>query len=281
MDHRNAKRAAAELNLSPAAISHGLARMRELLGDPLFVRRPHGLDPTLRALQLAPQVDAIVELASEILGGDTAFDPANSARRFNLSCPEFVSFSMVAPLLQQVRHIAPRISVRVTHLSQSSAFDGLKRGELDLALGRFEAPNSDASNPVREVLYEDHYCVAVRSRHPSVGKSLSKRQYAECRHVFATAESEIPLAETKADYGHLDVAAFVPQWLTALNVVSKSDAIATCPRRLADTASNSLRIRVLDCPYSFSPIPVEVARRSAGSDLGVEWLLDQIRQLIR
>ena len=41
---------AAQLGLSQSAISHALSRLREVLGDPLFVRRPSGLEPTLRAL---------------------------------------------------------------------------------------------------------------------------------------------------------------------------------------------------------------------------------------
>jgi DNA-binding transcriptional LysR family regulator len=52
-DERNVTRAAARLFLTQSAVSHALARLREVLGDPLFVRIPSGLLPTERAHQLA------------------------------------------------------------------------------------------------------------------------------------------------------------------------------------------------------------------------------------
>ena len=46
---RHVGRAAARLNLSPSAVSHGLKRLRLLLNDPLFLRTPKGVVPTARA----------------------------------------------------------------------------------------------------------------------------------------------------------------------------------------------------------------------------------------
>ena len=50
---RHVGRSAERLHLSPSAISHGLGRLRALLGDPLFLRTPKGVVPTERAFQLA------------------------------------------------------------------------------------------------------------------------------------------------------------------------------------------------------------------------------------
>ncbi|MFZ2868823.1 helix-turn-helix domain-containing protein, partial [Zavarzinia sp.] len=42
-------RAAQQLGLTQSAASNGLARLRDVLGDPLFIRRPGGVEPTARA----------------------------------------------------------------------------------------------------------------------------------------------------------------------------------------------------------------------------------------
>src|SRR5215469_4825440 len=82
---------AERLGLSPSAISHALNRLREVFDDPLFIRRPHGFEPTRRAEQLGPQVEALLELANRTVSRDAGFDPASSRRRFRFAAPEFVT----------------------------------------------------------------------------------------------------------------------------------------------------------------------------------------------
>jgi DNA-binding transcriptional LysR family regulator len=44
--HRRTTDAAKRLGITQSTVSHALDRLRDLFGDPLFVRRPHGLEPT-------------------------------------------------------------------------------------------------------------------------------------------------------------------------------------------------------------------------------------------
>jgi DNA-binding transcriptional LysR family regulator len=87
---RRSAAAANRLRLSQPAISHALGRLREILQDPLFVRRPNGLWPTSRAVELASKVDAILGLAGEVVSGPTKFDPLASRRLFRVSANDFV-----------------------------------------------------------------------------------------------------------------------------------------------------------------------------------------------
>ena len=48
--------AAERLQMSQGNMSNSLARLRELLGDPLLVRTARGMVPTERALELRPRV---------------------------------------------------------------------------------------------------------------------------------------------------------------------------------------------------------------------------------
>lgn len=60
---RNLTRAAGLLHLSQSAVSHALARLRDQLGDPLFVRQGRGVAPTPLAERLAPGIhDALAGL---------------------------------------------------------------------------------------------------------------------------------------------------------------------------------------------------------------------------
>ncbi len=65
-EESSASRAALRLGVTQSAVSAALRRLREVYGDPLFVRTGRGLAPTLKANQLKPVVsDAIEQMPSE------------------------------------------------------------------------------------------------------------------------------------------------------------------------------------------------------------------------
>src|SRR5579871_4711653 len=82
-DEHSVTRAGARLGLSQSAVSHALGRLRAMLEDPLFVRGPEGMRPTPLALEIAPRLrQGLVQLQEAL--SPTAFDPAQTARRFTI-----------------------------------------------------------------------------------------------------------------------------------------------------------------------------------------------------
>ena len=73
---RNVSRAAEALGLTQPAASHGLTRLRLLLGDALFTRTPGGVAPTPRAERLAVSVQSALATLQEALSEPERFDPA-------------------------------------------------------------------------------------------------------------------------------------------------------------------------------------------------------------
>jgi len=267
---------ARDLGLSQSAVSHALQRLRDLFEDPLFIRRPHGLEPTRRALELAPRIDALIDLAGETLEREGRFDPARSTRRFMLGAPEFVTALIGADLVKAFRKHAPHASFVIVSEGRESTFDAIRRGELDLALGRFGTPPPGVTS---HLLFEDRYCVVARRGHPKVKGKISYEDWLTLGHIFAAASAEEPDGEAKEK---IDIAfvGVVPRWLTALVMVSASDAIATCPMRLAKRQSKVLGLQVIAASYLQDRISVFAARRDAGNDPGIDWFAQQIRHAI-
>ena len=56
MQQRSVTKAARALSVTPSAISHALSRLRQTIGDELFVPYGSGVEPTPRALELASDV---------------------------------------------------------------------------------------------------------------------------------------------------------------------------------------------------------------------------------
>lgn len=82
---RRVSRAAESLGLSQPAVSNALRRLRDLLGDELFLRTPRGMEPTPYALQLAEPVALGLSALHGALNVRAAFDPASSTRAFTLA----------------------------------------------------------------------------------------------------------------------------------------------------------------------------------------------------
>ena len=70
-------RAAEKLNVTPPAVSNALARLRDLLGDPLLVRRGRGFRPSTTPLESGRDV------ADKL--GDTG-GPASSLKDSSVAC---------------------------------------------------------------------------------------------------------------------------------------------------------------------------------------------------
>src|SRR5436190_23828643 len=85
---RHVGRAAARLNLTASAVSHGLGRLRQLLNDPLFLRTPKGVVPTARGIELAEPVAEILTRVRRVISTAEPFDPATSTRRFTIGAPD-------------------------------------------------------------------------------------------------------------------------------------------------------------------------------------------------
>jgi DNA-binding transcriptional LysR family regulator len=73
---RHVGRAAKRLHLTQSAASHALGRLRTMFDDPLFVRYPKGIEPTSRALALAPAIADILDRANSLLASPAGFDPS-------------------------------------------------------------------------------------------------------------------------------------------------------------------------------------------------------------
>src|ERR1700733_14493427 len=119
-DERNVTRAAARLFLSQSAVSHALARLRDVLGDPLFIRIPSGLRPTERAHQLAPRLRvALAEIRSVV--ATPIFDPATTIQRFIISAGSYFSKLIVPSLIALARRSAPHITLQIVNTNANLA----------------------------------------------------------------------------------------------------------------------------------------------------------------
>lgn len=280
-------RAAARLNLSASAVSHGLGRLRRLLNDPVFLRTPKGVVPTARALDLAGPIGLVLAGARGVIATAQPFDPATSARQFVIGAPDGVSALFLQPLLAALRHGAPGVDIRLRQLlppaaarmgatAWEPALAELEARALDIAVAPFEGvPARFAARLLRE----EDFVVVVRAGHPfALAPTLPR--YCAATHLVVSMTGD--------PYGFVDdalaerglsrrVALTVPSFFMALAVVAETEMIAAVPRGFAAAYASRSGVVVSEAPLPLPRFRIQaVASRAALQDAGIAWLGDAL-----
>ncbi len=278
MRHRRTTDAAEHLGLTQSAVSHSLKRLREVFADPLFLRRPHGLEPTARALAIEPLVARAIESLAEGLQDAAPFDPAMLERPLRIGAYDAVMAVVLPPLLRRLADVAPGARLVVRPFSREQAVEALQDGSLDLAIGFFFAPSRDV---VIEPLYQERYCVIMRAGHPLLGQPMTADSYAGARHLVVSPGGDLSgIVDSALAALQLErrVDAAIPLFFPAMAAVAATDLIATVPHRMAEAHAASFGLVSLDPPVAIRSFEVSLVRHRRNARSGmVNWLCSQIR----
>jgi DNA-binding transcriptional LysR family regulator len=193
---RNVTRAARRVGLSQSAASHALARLRQVLLDPLLVRSGRRLDLTPRAVALLPALErGLLELSSAVTG-EPRFDPRTARRSFTMSMADYGQAVLLPPVLARLRAQAPGFDLAV--VAFPNTLELMDTGKVDLALlTKMSLPSGYTSRR----LFNDGFVCMVRQGHRAVtGPRLSLRQYPALDHlVVAPAGSPGSVVDDELD----------------------------------------------------------------------------------
>lgn len=277
LSEQHVTRAAERLHLSQPAVSHALARLRDLLGDPLLVRAGSGLVPTARALELAAPLAETLAQVQSLLAPNT-FDPAGARRTFRLAMSDYGAALILPGLIRTLRAEAPGIDLQISHASREGMVEGLLNGDIDLAAGVLpELPGELRSTP----LFEERYvCLLDRQSLPA-GGVLDLPTYLSRPHVLlemrgsGTPEIERTLTALRE---RRRVAISLPHWSVAPRFISGTDLILTVASRALNEVDDESLI-VLPPPFEIAPFTFVSAwhKRRCG-DQALNWLNRRIEQ---
>ncbi|MCP3168968.1 LysR family transcriptional regulator [Myxococcus qinghaiensis] len=248
--------AARQLHVTQSAVSNALARLRELLGDPLLVRQGKGLVPTPRCEELRPLlVNAVAQLQVAVDG--QRFLPEESTRRFTLACGDNQDVCDVPRVVEAFARRMPLAQLRVVSIDFLVASDGLATGEVDVALG----PRLVATREgfCAEDLYLEEVAFVVRKDHPLIpGTVLTREAFNACKHIDIVITQGRPgvgrsmferfRKENGLEYSS---ALAVSHFIAAGMAATRTDYIAGMPGRTAEVLCAMLPLKRLQ----FMPVP--------------------------
>jgi DNA-binding transcriptional LysR family regulator len=275
---RTVTAAAARLRLTQPAVSNALGRLRQLLGDPLFVRTASGMEATPFARGVADPVRQALALIETALAQGPGFEPATATRAFRFYMSDLGQVEFLPPLVERVQRLAPGVHLEAVAVDIEDIADALASGALDIVVGFLPGLGPPIA---RRALFRDPYVCLMRADHPI--ERLTRKKFLEASHALVTYRAGghrvIEEALERAGVARR-IALRVPHFTVMPMVLERTDLILTLPARVARVYESRGSFKSLPPPV---PIPAaEVAvhwHERFDGDPGNRWLRQQIVEL--
>ena len=276
MAERSVLRASLTLNLTQSAVSHSLARLRDAIGDQLFVRFGNAMEPTPRALEISPAIRGALRTLQAAVELPT-FDPSTSRRSFTIAASDFTTVLIVPRLLAVMRQDAPAVDLVVRPVTRIDLAEQLDVGRIDAAVGTFSAP-PPRFRSTELFAYDD---VLVTHRLPQEGaldlEQLARLPVAVISYggdregAVAGFIQERGLGRRSEMFDRLSFqralttlntvprfALSTPHFLALPELLRSSDLVAIVPRPLAEHFRCRAGLAVYELPYVSTALSVQL-----------------------
>ena len=247
--------AAKRAGVTQSAMSRTLSRLREALGDPLFVRTRAGMQPTAVALALAEPTRRALESARAVFEQRPQFAPASARRDFAVAGTDFASLMIVPPLVRRLRDEAPHVGVVSVPLPAAPA-EALEAGTLDLAI----AFGTQTHAGLRwQLLFEDELVCVARKDHPAFANRLTLARYLEHSHLSVTPAARAVDATDRvlARSGkQRRVVVRTTHFLIAPTLLREQSLILTTGARVATALAHLTPLAIVAAPVDAGPLRI-------------------------
>jgi DNA-binding transcriptional LysR family regulator len=246
--------AARVLHLTQPAVTHALKRLRDHLGDPLFVRQGNRLLPTEKVRTMMPAVQMHLEGLHASTHAQLRFDPARLDMAFTIGFRDILESIALPALLQHIEREAPLLRVVSHRIAADDVERELRAGTLDMVVDR---PLRAGPQITRQHLVDETLVVVMRKAHP-LSTQLKRADYLAAEHVTVS-----PLGEPSAldvllgqsgTFRHVRLVC--QHYFSACQIASSTDLLMTVPRSYAIHLSSLLPIVVAPLPITLKAVPI-------------------------
>jgi len=272
---RSVTKAAARVGLGQSAMSHNLARLRQLFDDELFVRSPEGMRPTPRALALADRVRVALSDIEALVTRADEFDPANTERTFRIALPDSVEMLIGAKLLAIGCEEAPGIRFRFYSTDERQLLDEIDADNIDLGIGIGTFPDGQVHHK-RQLLVTDTYLCMFNAKKVGLKPPISLEDYVRLPHVLTSLrKGERGVVDDALEKIALSrkVALTTSRFVAVPFLVAGAPVVTTMHARLARIFARELGLVLSRVPVELPEVTISMLwHASYDGDPGHEWL---------
>jgi DNA-binding transcriptional LysR family regulator len=270
---RSVTAAAERLALSQPAVSHALNRLRDTLGDQLFVRGKSGLLPTPRAQAMAAPVRAVLDAAGAVFAAGV-FDAATSVRRFAIGASDYATMTIIPALVREFCSLAPLATLDVLPVGKA-ILPQLEAGEMDCTFwGAAPPPPPWQARP----LYAERLTGMIARGHPLARglpeQPVTLENYLAFPHAIVSLRNpgKNPVDTALEALGlRRNIAVVTQSFAGVMAALPGSHLIAALPAKLAPAARRQ-GIVTFDLPLDLSDYEYSLVwHRRADADPALAW----------
>lgn len=253
-------RAAEAVALSQPAASLRLRRLRQHLGDPLFVRSGNTMLPTRRCDEVVLSARSVLALVDQDILKAAPFDPCSAERRFPVALYDIGELVFLPRLLTYLLDHAPTCSLHSQSIHARDLPEALESGRVELAVGFY--PNLERPSFYAQQLFDQRFLGLARRGHPAIGPHPpSLEQFLALSHVVVEPlgrGGDRLLGRVFDDRGlKRRIMLSTPHFLSVPQIVATTDLVATVPTDMAVHFAQLEPWQAFEPPINTPPYPVK------------------------
>ncbi len=259
MQERSVTAVAERLSLGQPAVSHALARLRHLVGDPLFLRAGRQMEPTPRAEILFTAVEPAITALEGAVRANQPFEPRVTERVFRIAMSDDVQLAFLSQITQALAAQMPKARLVVGQTDYRQAASTLDRKAASLVVGYLD--KLPAAAKVRKITRVGYKVLMAKEAVRSDTVDLD--DYCARTHALVTFAGDLVgyVDETLADLKRArNIQVSVPTFAVLPYVMEATSHLATVPEYVAAVLSH--RHPLTACPLPF---------KSPEFDLSIAW----------
>ncbi|QTG81434.1 LysR family transcriptional regulator [Arthrobacter crystallopoietes] len=249
------------LFVTQPSVSHTLARLRQELGDELFVRGGRRMEPTPLARELYPVFQESVGRIDLAVESVRSFDPATSAYRFRLCLSDLGELGFLPQILRRISAEAPEVEIEVVPMEIAHLAEWLAKGSVDAAIASWPISGSFES----VLLKRENYVCLLRKDFPLAGERLNLAEFLAAGHAIVARSTGHQLAEQAMDaLGIVRRSTVMVHHFAVLPaIVSECNLAAIVPESMAAGWLQQWPLKIESLPFDVPPLEVTLHRRAA------------------
>ena len=277
-EESSVSRAAERLNLSQSAMSRVLARLRELLNDPLFTRQGQKLIPTQKALEISQSIQQPLESIRHVLSPQE-FDPRDCTHSFKIATTDYAMQTILPFALPRIYHEAPNLSLELIPLRHDDLNNQLSYEGADLAICR---PSHSVAPLHSEFLGRVGVMCLMSQHHPLAKHTLCLEEYLSYPHAMIAISDGVKALIDQALAHHVPQPQMVLRAYhleTALAILDTMPLIITVPADLAYLVAERYQLVMKKLPFEFTAFDYSMIwHPRCDHSPAQEWLRAIVRQ---